>query len=70
MLKFEEVFIKGIPTNHDDCKNIPDQNSVMREWENFLDESKRFIEKTKNRKPIVDFKVRKEIIDKFNKEPL
>jgi len=67
MLKFEEMFIKGMPKNLDDCKNPPDQYSVIKEWQSFLDETKLFLEKTKNRKPIVDFKVRKEIINKFEK---
>jgi len=65
MLKFEELFKKGIPKHLDEY--IPDQYSIMREWQSFIEETKRFIEKTKTRKPIVDFKVRKEILEKFER---
>ena len=64
MLRFDEIFIKGMPRNIEN-RSIPDQYSVWREWQSFLDETKRFLEKTKNRKPIVDFKVREEIRKEF-----
>jgi len=67
MLKFNEIFRKGIP-KYTNQNNIPDQYSIMREWKSFYEETKKFLEKTKNRTPIVDFKVRQETIDKFNKE--
>jgi len=58
MLKFKEIFIKGMP-KYDEYKNIPDEYSIMKEWQSFYDECQKYIAKTKNRKPIVDFKVRK-----------
>jgi len=60
MLKFNEIFRKGIPKYNDSNNNIPDQYSIMREWQSFIEECKKFAEKTKNRKPIVDFKVHKD----------
>jgi len=67
MLKFEEMFLKGILKYNEEHRNIPDQYSIMKEWESFLEESRRFLEKTKNRKPIVDFKVRDELKLKYDK---
>jgi len=66
MLKFKELFQKRIPKHSDEC--IPNQYSVMREWQSFIEETKLFIEKTKNRKPIVDFKVREEILEKLERK--
>jgi len=56
MLKFDEIFSKGMPKRDDD-KYIPDQYSIMREWQSFHDACQRYMKKAKDRKPIVDFKV-------------
>ena len=56
MLKFKEMLIKGMP-KYDEHKNIPDEQSIMKEWQSFYDECQKHIEKTRNRKPIVDFKI-------------
>jgi len=56
MLKFEEMFIKGRSTN---IENPAYNNySQLWEWYKLHTENKKFLEKTKNRKPIVDFKIR------------
>jgi len=57
MLKIEKLLRKGMPKNLDFCRKETDQYSIMREWQSFLDECQRCLEKTKNRKPIVDFKI-------------
>ena len=59
MLKFDELFRKGIP-KYINQNNVPDEYSIMREWQSFLDECKKHLNETKNRKPIVDFKIKKD----------
>jgi len=58
MLKFEEMFIKGMP-KYDEQRNIPDEYSIMQEWQSFYNECQKHLKKTRDRKPIVDFKVHK-----------
>lgn len=45
MLKFEDIFRKGMPKHSDEGSHIPDQNSIMWEWQRFYEETKLFIEK-------------------------
>ena len=57
MLKFEKMLLKGMPKNINNHGNIPDEYSIRREWQSFYDECQLYMEKTKNRKPIVNFKI-------------
>lgn len=56
VLKFEEMFIKGRSENIE--HPVYNNYSQLWEWQKFYTETKTLLEKTKNRKPIVDFKVR------------
>ena len=63
MLKFEEMLIKGRTAYIGGCAY--NNYTQLWEWQKFYDECRLFIEETKNRKPIVDFKVRVDVISKY-----
>jgi len=60
--KFQEMFAEGKQPRTSD-----DTNSLYSTWNKFHVESQEFMQKTKNRKPIVDFKVRDDVFKQFSR---
>jgi len=59
--KFEEIFNRGMPLE-ENIHCTPDVNHLYLEWQKFHDKTQRYLERTKNRIPIVDFNLRSQRI--------
>jgi len=57
MTKFEEIFKRGNPLDENFHCGI-EVNQLYLEWQIFHKKTKAYLEKTKNRVPIVNFKVK------------